>query len=140
MKSRWLLLFILLLALFLANLSLGSVPIPVSAIVTILSGGGSDPVWTSIVMDFRLTKALTCVLAGGALSVSGLVMQTLFRNPLAGPDVLGLTSGASLAVSVVFMGYSLGLAVFSISNPWAVALAASVGSTIVFLPSEYWPT
>lgn len=133
MKFRWLLLFILLLALFLVNLSLGSVNIPLSAIVSILSGSGEDPVWTSIVIDFRLTKALTCVLAGGALSVSGLVMQTLFRNPLAGPDVLGLTSGASLAVSIVFMGYSLGFAIFSISNPWAVALAASVGSTIVFL-------
>jgi len=132
--SRWITLLVLLAALFLADISLGSVDIPLRDIMSILSGQpGSEPIWTSIIMDFRLTKAITCVFAGAALSISGFLMQTLFRNPLAGPDVLGLSSGASLAVSLVFMGYSLGFALFSISNSWAVALAASLGSTIVFL-------
>lgn len=132
--SRWITLLVLLAALFLADISMGSVDIPLSDILLILSGKpGKEPIWTSIIMEFRLTKAITCVLAGAALSISGLLMQTLFRNPLAGPDVLGLSSGASLAVSLVFMGYSLGFALFSISNSWAVALAASAGSTIVFL-------
>src|SRR5690606_41708984 len=104
--SRWIILLVLLAALFLADISLGSVDIPLRDIMSILSGQpGSEPIWTSIIMDFRLTKAITCVFAGAALSISGLLMQTLFRNPLAGPDVLGLTSGASLAVSLVFMGY-----------------------------------
>ena len=131
---RWTILFILLTGLFLTDIALGSVEIPLGDILSILFGRpAQDPIWTSIIMEFRLTKAITCVLAGAALSISGLLMQTLFRNPLAGPDVLGLSSGASLAVSLVFMGYSLGFALFSISNSWAVALAASLGSTIVFL-------
>lgn len=132
--SRWITLLILLAGLFLIDISLGSITIPLKEIFLILAGQPStEPVWTSIIMDFRLTKAITCVLAGAALSISGLLMQTLFRNPLAGPDVLGLSSGASLAVSLVFMGYSLGFALFSISNSWAVALAASLGSTVVFV-------
>ena len=131
---RGITLLILLAVLFMADISLGSIDIPLGDILSILSGRpAQEPIWTAIIMDFRLTKALTCVLAGAALSISGLLMQTLFRNPLAGPDVLGLSSGASLAVSLIFMGYSLGFALFSISNSWAVALAASLGSTFVFI-------
>jgi iron complex transport system permease protein len=132
--TRWTILLFLLTGLFLTDIALGSVEIPLGDILSILFGRpAQDPIWTSIIMEFRLTKAITCVFAGAALSISGLLMQTLFRNPLAGPDVLGLSSGASLAVSLVFMGYSLGFALFSISNSWAVALAASLGSTLVFL-------
>jgi iron complex transport system permease protein len=133
-STRWATLLITLVSLFFINLSLGSVDIPLKDIFFILAGRESpNQVWATIVWDFRLTKAITCVLAGGALSISGLLMQTLFRNPLAGPDVLGLSAGASLAVSLVFMGYSLGFSLFSIANSWAVALAASVGSAAVFL-------
>lgn len=134
MTRRWILLLLLLATLFVANLSLGSVPIPLPDILRILTGQpAGEPIWTDIVWDFRLTKALTCVLAGGALAVGGLQMQTLFRNALAGPDVLGLTSGASLIVSLVFMGQTAGIALPVLAGPWTVALAASLGSTLVFL-------
>src|SRR5688572_28365823 len=100
---RWTLLVLSLLILFALNLSLGSVSIPLSEIFRIIFTGEShQPVYAEIVMDFRLTKALTCVLAGAALAAAGLQMQTLFRNALAGPDVLGLSSGASLAGALIF--------------------------------------
>jgi iron complex transport system permease protein len=83
-NNRWLILPLLLIILFGLNLSLGSVHIPFGEIVTILMGGkSSEPIWQDIVWNFRMTKALTCVLAGGALALSGLQMQTLFRNALA---------------------------------------------------------
>ncbi len=126
---RWIALPFLLVIIFIANLSIGSVAIPVKEILSILSGGeASDPIWKTILIDFRIPKALTCVLAGSALSISGLQMQTLFRNALAGPDVLGITSGASLAVSLAFMGNPTGL-----NNPWGVTISASFGATAVFL-------
>jgi iron complex transport system permease protein len=80
-----------------------------------------------------MTKAFTCVLGGGALALGGLQMQTLFRNPLAGPDVLGLTSGASLAVSLIYMSSAAGVSLFFIGSPWAVAFASSIGSFFVFM-------
>lgn len=126
---RWIALPALLVILFVGNLSIGSVPIPVADIAAIIFGGeGADSIWKSIIWEFRIPKALTCLLAGSALSVSGLQMQTLFRNALAGPDVLGITSGASLAVSLIFLGFPLG-----IHHPWAVALAASAGAAGVFV-------
>lgn len=131
---QWVILIAILLILFALNLSLGSVRIPVSEIVKILFGGeASRPVWAEIVWDFRMTKALTCILAGSALALGGLQMQTLFRNPLAGPDVLGLTSGASLAVSLVFMSNAAGVSLATVQSPWTVAIAASVGAFAVFL-------
>jgi iron complex transport system permease protein len=133
-KSRWVMLPIGLVLLFLANLSIVSIHIPIIDIITILGGGTSgNPVWTDIVWDFRMTKALTCLLAGGALSVGGLQMQTLFRNALAGPDVLGLTAGASLAVSLIFMGQAFGMNLVVVSMPWVVATAASLGCVAIFL-------
>ncbi len=123
-----------LVILFLINLSLGSVQIPIKEIFNILIGLDSEKeVWNQIIWDFRMTKAFTCILSGAALTVAGLQMQTLFRNPLAGPDVLGLTSGASLAVSLVFMSGGFALSLFNINTAWTVAIAASVGSTSVFL-------
>jgi iron complex transport system permease protein len=129
----WTILFLLLFGLFLINLSLGSINIPFLRILHILLlPEDSNDVFSSIIWDFRLTKALTCVLAGSALSLSGLQMQTLFRNPLAGPDVLGLTSGASLAVSVIFMSSAAGFDLIVLQSPWAVAIAATVGCSGVF--------
>lgn len=134
MTKRWIILPLLLFILFVLNLSLGSVTIPFGEILSILTGKASTtPVWNDIVWDFRMTKALTCILAGGALSIAGLLMQTLFRNALAGPDVLGLSSGASLAVSLIFMSQALGLEVLSSPSPWAVVVAASLGCFSVFL-------
>lgn len=109
-----------LVALFGARLLLGSVSIPFSEIFI-----------SELVQKFRLPVAVTCVLAGSALAVSGLLMQTLFRNALAGPDVLGLTSGSSLMVAVVILaghGFSAAFA-----TPWTIALAASAGAAGVFL-------
>lgn len=86
------------------NLALGSVRIPLSEIATILTGGeASKPSWNYIVLAFRLPKALTAILAGAALAVSGLQMQTLFRNPLADPYILGINAGASLGVALVVL-------------------------------------
>ena len=130
---RWGVLVVSLVLLLLLNLSLGSVEIPVKEIFRILTGKeASDPVWAEIVWDFRLPKAITCILGGSALALGGLQMQTLFRNPLAGPDVLGLSSGASLAVSLVFMSNAAGITLFTVQSPWTVALAASAGSCLVF--------
>lgn len=131
---RWIVLVGLLVVLFLLNLSLGSVKIPIKEIFNILVGIGSkESVWAQIVWDFRMTKALTCVLGGSALALGGLQMQTLFRNPLAGPDVLGLTSGASLAVSLVLMSNAAGFYLVTIQTPWTVAIAASIGCISVFM-------
>ena len=130
----WVLLIFLLAVLFAIDLSLGSINIPLGQILKILAGNpGIEPVWATIIWDFRMTKALTCVLAGSALALAGLQMQTLFRNPLAGPDVLGLTSGASLAVALIFMGNAAGLQLFTALNSWTVAIAASLGCAGVFL-------
>ena len=94
---------ILLLGLvlaFLLDLALGAVDIPINQVITILLGQEAEKTtWTSIIFKFRLPKALTAILAGAALGVSGLQMQTLFKNPLAGPFVLGISSGASLGDS-----------------------------------------
>lgn len=133
-NKRWIVLPFLLLLLFILNLSLGSVNIPFKTLIAILGGEKtSNPVWTDIVWDFRMTKALTCICAGSALSIAGLQMQTLFRNALAGPDVLGLSSGASLAVSLIFMSQASGMAILAAPSPWAVVLAASIGCGSVFL-------
>lgn len=133
-KKHWIVLPVLLLLLFVANLSLGSVRIPWLEVISILMGkGSSNPVWADIIWDFRMTKALTCILAGSALAIAGLQMQTLFRNALAGPDVLGLSSGASLLVSLLLMSQAAGFAFRFSSSPWAVAAAASLGSALVFL-------
>ena len=131
---RWVLLLVCVLVLFILNLSLGSVRIPVLQIVRILfTGDTSQPIWTEIVWDFRMTKALTCVLAGSGLAAAGLQMQTLFRNALAGPDVLGLSSGASLAVALIFMSPSNTLGFLSTPHPLLLSAAASLGSIAVLL-------
>ena len=106
-RWRWVALAGLVLALLgalLLNLALGSVRIPFSEVVAVLSGGASlKPSWAYIILEFRLPKALTAMLAGAALAVSGLQMQTLFRNPLADPSILGINAGASLGVALVVL-------------------------------------
>ncbi|MDG4596391.1 MAG: iron ABC transporter permease [Candidatus Contendobacter sp.] len=93
-----------LVGAFLLNLALGSVRIPLSDVAAVLTGGeASKASWAYIVLEFRLPKALTAVLAGAALAVSGLQMQTLFRNPLADPYILGINAGASLGVALVVL-------------------------------------
>lgn len=109
-------------ALFCLDLSVGAVSIPLRQVLAALTGGDCPEALRSIVLDIRLVKALVAMLAGAALSVSGLQMQTLFRNPLAGPYVLGISSGASLGVALVVLagvGSSLGMA----GAAWAGAAA-----------------
>jgi iron complex transport system permease protein len=131
---RWAILLFGLLLLFMLNLSLGSVRIPLPEIAKILfTGESSQQVWSDIVWNFRMTRTVTCALAGAALAAAGLQMQTLFRNALAGPDVLGLTSGASLAVAVVFMSPAAGVTLLSTPHPLLVSIAASIGSFSVLL-------
>jgi iron complex transport system permease protein len=128
----WFILIISLLVLFVLNISIGSVWIPIEETWKILTGrSASHEAWTNIIMDFRLTKAVTCVLGGAALSLGGLLMQTLFRNPLAGPDVLGLSSGASLSVAILIMAGSIGFSIFS--HTYSIAFVASLGAGSVFL-------
>lgn len=125
-----------LMLLFVLDVALGSVSIPQAEIVSILMGKASSPAWTSIVMQIRLPKAVTAILAGAALSVGGLQMQTLFRNPLAGPSVLGVTSGASLGVALVTLSTGSALGAYTgqalgLSGAWLLVLAATAGAALV---------
>jgi iron complex transport system permease protein len=123
--------FLALLLLFMLNMSLGSVLIPLPEIINAFFDSNANEIYQVIIFDYRLPKAIAAVLVGFALSVSGMMMQTYFRNPLAGPYVLGLSSGSSLAVALLIMGGSF----FSIGvvNQWAISLASIVGSFVLFL-------
>ncbi len=126
-------LLIILIVLFISSLFTGTVNIPVNQIIVILFGGESaQPEWSVIVMDLRLPKAITALLAGMALSVSGLQMQTVFRNPLAGPYVLGISAGASLGVAIVVMGFTF-ITGASAATPgnWPIVFSAWIGSGLV---------
>ena len=122
--------------LFLINISLGSVSIPLKEVFNSLIGGTpTKETWHYIIVNYRLPKAIAAILVGMGLSISGLLMQTLFRNPLAGPYVLGLSSGASLGVAIVILGAALMpsfLATFLLSS-YGIVLASSLGSFAVLL-------
>ena len=101
--------------LFLLNISLGSITIPINDIFnSIVNGSCSKESWNYIILNYRLPKAIVAILVGIGLSISGLLMQTLFRNPLAGPYVLGLSSGASLGVAIVILGAAFLPTTFSV--------------------------
>jgi iron complex transport system permease protein len=127
-------LFSLLILVFIIDLFVGSVKIPFKEIFRILVSGNSDnQIWRTIIYDFRLPKAITAVLAGAALSVSGLQMQTIFRNPLAGPYVLGISAGASLGVAILVLGFTshfTNQAVHYFGN-WAQVISAWIGAGLV---------
>lgn len=138
MKSlyKFILLFVGLLAFFVLNLLLGTVKIPVDAILCILFGDESQQeIWRNIILSSRVPQALTATVAGAGLAVSGLQMQTVFRNPLAGPSVLGISNGASLGVAfVVLMSGSLGgvaLSRLGYLGDAAMSVAAIVGALAV---------
>ena len=125
-----------MLFLFVINISLGSVSIPMKEVFRSLTGGiASKETWEYILINYRLPKAIAAILVGMGLSISGLLMQTLFRNPLAGPYVLGLSSGASLGVATVILGAALlppFLATLLLSS-YGIILASSLGSFTVLL-------
>ncbi|MCT4697920.1 FecCD family ABC transporter permease [Tenacibaculum haliotis] len=129
-------LLVLLILCFFINISLGSVSIPFKDIFNSLTGGiASKDSWQTIILNFRLPKAITAIMVGSGLAICGLLMQTLFRNPLAGPFVLGISSGASLGIALLILGSGLFGGVFvsiAFSN-WALAIAASLGSFFVLL-------
>jgi iron complex transport system permease protein len=117
---------ILLVIMLIADIGIGSLSIPTGKILSILSGNSSaNDVYDNIVWDIRVPKALTALLAGAGLSLAGLLTQTLFRNPLAGPDVLGLSMGSSLAVALMLLA-GLG------NGIWPLAMAAALGAAVVF--------
>ena len=122
--------------MFLLNISLGSINIPIKDVYTsLLHGSCSKESWNYIILNYRLPKAIVAILIGIGLSISGLLMQTLFRNPLAGPYVLGLSSGASLGVAVVILGASLlpiSLSEFFLSSI-GIIIASSLGSFFVLI-------
>lgn len=124
---------VLCAVLFVVDIAVGSVAIPLSEVVSALFGGGSEEV-RSIVLDIRLVRAIVAVLAGAALSVSGLEMQVLFRNPLAGPYVLGVSAGASFGVALFLLGAPiLGLAISPTLQTIGTAGAAWIGATMVLM-------
>jgi len=136
MKSRSLLLFLTLslltLGLFLADLAWGSISISLGDILSVFFGKQSDVISSEILLNFRLPKAITAILAGASLSVAGLMMQTLFRNPLADPYILGVSSGAGLGVALVMMAATF-LPVAFVASGWALIVAAIIGASVVLV-------
>ena len=135
-RIHFLILILGLVIAFFINLSIGSVAIPIDEIISVFIGNGaSKETWRYILIDYRLPKAITAMLAGGGLAISGLLMQTLFRNPLAGPFVLGLSSGASLGVAVLILGASAFGGFFGtlLLSQWSLVIAAGLGSFLVLL-------
>ncbi len=130
----FLILAALVVLLFLLDLAVGSVSIPLREVWAALTGAPCDSTTSDIVLKFRLTKAVTAVAAGAALAVSGLQMQTLFRNPLAGPHVLGINAGAGLGVALFLLGAPLaGISGHSFLQSIGVAGAAWIGSAAVLI-------
>lgn len=128
--------FIVLLFLVLLNLALGSVNIPFHDVIRILSGNGSgNIIWENILLRTRLPQTLVALSAGMALGVAGLLMQTLFRNPLAGPSVLGISSGASLGVAFVLLVagqvFRISFSRFGIWGDMAIIVASFGGALAV---------
>jgi iron complex transport system permease protein len=133
-RTLFIILTHLLVLLFAVDLSAGAVNIPLSDVWAALTGGELPETTKKIILNIRLVKAVVALVAGIGLSVSGLQMQTLFQNPLAGPYVLGISSGASLGVALFLLGAPmLGTAANSIFSTLGVAGAAWIGAAAVLL-------
>ena len=136
--SKFIILLISIVVLVVINLLLGTVRIPVGEVCSILMGAGSESeIWTNIVISSRLPQVLTAIVAGAGLAVSGLQMQTVFRNPLAGPSVLGISNGSALGVAfVVLLSGKIGgvaLSRLGYLGDAAMSVAAIVGALAVML-------
>ncbi|MEZ7918663.1 MAG: iron ABC transporter permease [Patiriisocius sp.] len=131
----FILLSLLLLVLVCGNISLGSADIPALEVFNSIVGSSSKSSWQYIITNYRIPKAITAIIAGGGLAISGLLMQTLFRNPLAGPFVLGLSSGASLGVAILILGAGVISGIFGtfLLGPWSLVIASALGSFLVLL-------
>ena len=130
-------LVVAIIVLLVVNLLIGSVKIPVIEVCRILMGDDSDEIWTNIIFSSRLPQSLTAIVAGAGLAVSGLQMQTVFRNPLAGPSVLGISNGSALGVAFVVLlsGRIGGVALSRLGylGDAAMSVAAIVGALAVML-------
>ncbi|HVU57865.1 MAG TPA: iron ABC transporter permease [Puia sp.] len=139
MVGRWVALCVLLVLIFFLDIAVGPVRIPLKSVLRIiLSLPGEDKTWHYIVGQIRIPKACTAVIAGCGLSVSGLQMQTLFRNPLAEPSVLGVTAGASLGVAAIMLSGGGIITLYTIrelgiSGSWLITLAGCLGAAVVML-------
>ena len=132
-----------ILVLFILNLVMGSVSIPVEETFRILIGEDDvKPSWQYIILSSRLPQVLTAILCGGALAASGLMLQTAFRNPLAGPSIFGINSGAGLGVALVmlFLGGSISAGSVSLSGFVAVLVAAFIGAMLVMMLIFFFST
>lgn len=124
---------LLLVGLFLLDMTIGDMDISIGEVFTILMGGAADEINRGIVLDIRLVKAIMAILAGSALAVSGLQMQTLFRNPMAGPYTLGVSSGASLGVALFLLGAPLGFVGSAELSTLGIAGSAWIGALATLL-------
>jgi iron complex transport system permease protein len=136
--SKFIVLLVSIVLLVVVNLLIGTVKIPVDSVVSILTGSTEvSEVWTNIVLQSRLPQTLTALVAGAGLAVSGLQMQTVFRNPLAGPSVLGISNGAALGVAfVVLLSRQIGgvaLSRLGYLGDAAISVAAIVGALLVMM-------
>ena len=123
---KFILLIIITAALFVADVAYGSVKIPLNELFS------DNEVYSNIIYNFRLPKALTALITGAAISVAGLIMQTLFRNPLAGPYVLGVSSGASLGVAIFILAGAI-LPTAFIESGWGLVISATLGAVLVLM-------
>jgi iron complex transport system permease protein len=136
-RLSFILLLLFIAVLLVVNLLLGTVSIPMDEVCRILFGGGDNEIWTNIVLQSRLPQTLTAIMAGAGLAVSGLQMQTVFRNPLAGPSVLGISNGSALGVAFVVLlsGRIGGVALSRLGylGDAAMSVAAIIGALAVLL-------
>lgn len=133
-KYSFVIIILILLLTALINVSFGSVNIPLKAIFnSVFANETTNDTWHYIILNYRIPKAITAILVGSGLSISGLLMQTLFRNPLAGPYVLGISSGASLGVAILILGASVlgGSFLLLSTSYYMLSIAASLGSFMV---------
>ena len=135
--SKFIILLAAIVVLLVVNLLIGSVRIPMAEVCRILMGEDRNEIWTNIIFSSRLPQALTAIVAGAGLAVSGLQMQTVFRNPLAGPSVLGISNGSALGVAFVVLlsGRIGGVALSRLGylGDAAMSVAAIVGALAVML-------
>jgi iron complex transport system permease protein len=137
-KARYIILHILMMMIlvivFLIDLMHGAVNISFSEIFSIIFSNSSSDINRLILIDYRIPKAITALIAGAALSLSGLQMQSVFRNPLAGPYVLGISSGASLGIALLLLGFNfISFDIFSNTGIWSMAIASCIGAGIVLI-------
>ena len=132
MKKIFILLIILLVLAFMADLIFGSVIFSLSELWEAITGNPEAYIQREILLNHRLPKALTAILTGSGLAVAGVLMQTLFSNPLAGPDVLGVTSGASLGVALLTLS-GISLPILNYLSGWSQVIAAILGASVILL-------